>query len=104
MRALWVVLRKELLDAFRDRRMVAVAFLVMPLAVPTIIGGTAALGARKQAAQLESTLALPVIGGDYAPNLVEWLGQQNVEVIAAPAEQDDAVRSQKLDVILRIDP
>ncbi|HEX5648730.1 MAG TPA: ABC transporter permease [Steroidobacteraceae bacterium] len=104
MRALWVVLRKELLDAFRDRRMVAVAFLVMPLAVPTIIGGTAALGARKQAAQLESTLALPVIGGDHAPNLVDWLGQQNVEVVPAPADPDAAVRAQKHDVILRIDP
>jgi sodium transport system permease protein len=104
MRALRVVLRKELLDAFRDRRMVAVAFLVMPLAVPTIIGGTAALGARKQAAQLESTLALPVIGGENAPNLVDWLGQQNVEVIAAPADPDAAVRAQKHDVILRIDP
>ncbi|MCE3283983.1 MAG: transporter permease [Steroidobacteraceae bacterium] len=104
MKALWVVLRKELLDAFRDRRMVAVAFLVMPLAVPTIIGGTAALGARKQAAQLESTLALPVIGGKLAPNLVDWLGQQNVEVTAAPADPDAAVRAQQHDVILRIDP
>ena len=50
MRALWVVLRKELLDAFRDRRMVAVAFLVMPLAVPLVLACTAALGPRKQAA------------------------------------------------------
>jgi sodium transport system permease protein len=102
-RALWVVLRKELLDAFRDRRMVAVAFVVMPLAVPLILGGTAALGARKQAAQFESTLELPVLGAEHAPNLVEWLEQHNLEVVAAPSDPDAAVRTQRHDVVLRID-
>jgi sodium transport system permease protein len=102
-RALWVVLRKELLDAFRDRRMVVVAFLVMPLAVPLILGGTAALGARKQAAQFESTLELPVVGAEHAPNLVEWLEQHNLEVVAAPSDPDVAVRTQRHDVVLRID-
>jgi sodium transport system permease protein len=102
-KALWVVLRKELLDAFRDRRMVVVAFLVMPLAVPLILGGTAALGARKQAAQFESTLELPVAGAEHAPNLVEWLEQHNLEVVAAPADPDAAVRTQRHDVVLRID-
>ena len=103
MRALWVVLRKELLDAFRDRRMVAVAFLVMPLAVPLVLAGTAALGARKQAAQLEATLQLPVVGAEHAPNLVDWLEQHNLEVVTAPADPDAAVRAQRHDVILRID-
>jgi len=101
-RALWVVLRKELLDAFRDRRMVAVAFLVMPLAVPVVLAGTAALGARKQAAQFESTLELPVVGAEHAPNLVDWLEQHNLDVVAAPADPDAAVRAQRHDVILRI--
>ena len=102
MRALWVVLHKELLDAFRDRRMVAVAFLVMPLAVPVVLAGTAALGARKQAAQFESTLELPVVGAEHAPNLVDWLEQHNLDVVAAPADPDAAVRAQRHDVILRI--
>jgi sodium transport system permease protein len=102
MRALWVVLRKELLDAFRDRRMVLVAFLVMPLAVPLVLAGTTALGARKQAEQLEATLKLPVIGAAHAPNLVAWLSQHNVTVLPGPADPDAAVRAQEHDVILRI--
>jgi sodium transport system permease protein len=102
-RALWVVLRKELLDAFRDRRMVAVAFLVMPLAVPLVLAGTAALGARKQAAQFESTLRLPVAGAEHAPNLIDWLQQHNIAVVGAPPDPDAAVRTQRHDVILRID-
>jgi sodium transport system permease protein len=101
--SLWIVLRKELLDAFRDRRMVLVAFLVMPLAVPLVLAGTAALGARKQAEQMQSTLRLPVIGAEHAPNLVAWLGQHNVEVLPGPASADDEVRSQRHDVVLRID-
>ena len=31
MTALWTILRKELVDAFRDRRMVLVAFVIVPL-------------------------------------------------------------------------
>jgi ABC-type Na+ efflux pump, permease component len=101
---MWVVLRKELLDAFRDRRMVLVAFLVMPLAVPLVLAGTTALGARKQAQQLESRLQLPVIGAEHAPNLVDWLRQRNVEILPAPEDADAAVRTQRHDVVLRIDP
>ena len=103
MRALWIVLRKELVDAFRDRRMVLVAFLVMPLAIPVILGGTAALGARKQTEQLEGTLRLPVAGAEHAPNLVAWLAQQNVAVVAPPADPDAGVRAQEHDVVVRID-
>ena len=48
MRALWIVLRKELLDAFRDRRMLLVAFVVIPLAIPLVLAGPNALSERKQ--------------------------------------------------------
>jgi sodium transport system permease protein len=103
MRPLWVVLRKELLDAFRDRRMVLVAFLAMPLAVPLVLAGTTALGARKQAEQWQGTLKLPVIGAQHAPNMLSWLGQHGVEVLPPPARPDEAVRSQQHAVVLRID-
>jgi ABC-type Na+ efflux pump permease subunit len=47
MRELWIVMHKELVDAFRDRRMVLMAFLVMPLAVPSLLAGMSAVGIRK---------------------------------------------------------
>jgi sodium transport system permease protein len=102
MRALWTILRKELLDAFRDRRMVLVAFVVMPLAIPLVLAGTNALSARKQAQQLEGSLRLPIVGAQHAPNLVTWLGTHNVEVLAPPADVDAAVRRQEYEVVLRI--
>jgi sodium transport system permease protein len=101
--AWWVVLRKELLDAFRDRRMVVVALVVMPLAVPLILAGMSALGTQRQVEKLESTLELPVIGAEHAPNLVAWLGTHDVRVVAAPEDADRAVLRQEHDVVLRID-
>jgi sodium transport system permease protein len=102
MSALWTVFRKELVDAFRDRRTVVVAFLILPLVVPLILAGMSALGASKQAEKLDSTLVLPVIGAQYAPNLVNWLGSQNVDVISAPTDPDASVLAQEHEVILRI--
>jgi len=99
-----VVLRKELTDAFRDRRMVLVALVVMPLAVPLILAGMSALGAQRQAEQLEGTLELPVIGAEHAPNLLAWLATQDVRALPPPADPDAAVRRQEHEVILRVDP
>jgi sodium transport system permease protein len=103
MRAAWTVFVKELLDAFRDRRMLLVSFLLMPLAVPLILAGMSALGAQRQAAQLEGLLSLPVAGAERAPILVAWLGEHDVEVVAAPDDVESAVRTQRNDVVLRID-
>jgi sodium transport system permease protein len=103
MSALLTVLKKELTDAFRDRRMVMVAFVVMPLVFPLIFAGLGTLGAKKQTEKLENMLELPVIGADRAPNLIAWLEQNNVKVLPPPADADAAVRSQERDVVLRID-
>ena len=102
MRTLLVVLRKELLDAFRDRRMVLLAFLVMPLAVPSLLAGMSAVGVRKQLQKLEATLELPVIGAEHAPNLMAWLGSHNLRIVAAPEDPYAAVQRQEREVILRI--
>jgi sodium transport system permease protein len=96
-------MRKELLDAFRDRRMVIVALVVMPLAVPLIITGMGSVGSKRQEEKREGTLELPVIGAEHAPNLVAWLGTNDVKVLDPPADPDTAVRRQEHEVILRID-
>jgi sodium transport system permease protein len=102
-KATWIILRKELVDAFRDRRMVLVAFLIMPLAVPLILAGMSSLGMKRQTEQLERTLELPVIGINRAPNLMVWLGSNDVRIVPATADADAAVRDQEYEVILRID-
>jgi len=101
--AWWTVMRKELLDAFRDRRMVLIALVVMPLAVPLIIAGMGSIGSKRQAEKREGTLELPVIGAEHAPNLLAWLRTNDVAVLDPPADPDGAVRRQEYEVILRID-
>lgn len=98
----WIVFRKELLDAFRDRRMVLVSLVIMPLAVPLVLAGMSAFGASKQVEKLESTLELPVSGAERAPNLMAWLASHNLRIVAAPADPDAAIRSEDADVILRV--
>ena len=100
----WIVLRKELLDAFRDRRMVFIALVVMPLAMPLILAGMGALGTQRQAEKLEGTLALPVIGAEHAPNLMAWLRSNDVRIEPAPSDAVAAVRRQEHEVVLLIDP
>jgi sodium transport system permease protein len=104
MSSLWIVMRKELIDAFRDRRMVLMAFLVMPLAVPSLLAGMSAVGIRKQMQKLEATLELPVIGAEHAPNLMAWLGSHNIRIVAAPEDPEGVVQRQERDAILRISP
>jgi len=104
MKTVAIVARKELVDLFRDRRTVALGLLLMPLLFPVLILGVGALAERKQRTQLESTLKLPVIGAEHAPNLIRYLQGQNIEAQPAPKDPDAEVRAQTHDAVLRIAP
>jgi sodium transport system permease protein len=98
------VLRKELLDAFRDRRTVAVSLVVMPLAMPLLFGGVGVVGARAQAKKLEAPLSLPAVGAERAPGLVAIVREGGVDVTPAPADPERLVREHDADLFLRVDP
>jgi sodium transport system permease protein len=98
------VLRKELVDALRDRRTVVTGLVVMPLALPLLFGGIATLGERTQAEKREGALRLPVAGAEYAPNLAAFLREGGVEVVAAPPDPERLVRDHDADLVLRVDP
>ena len=104
MKATWIVLKKELLDLFRDRRTLMISLLMGPLLGPILMVGLITMIASKEVQRAEKPLELPVIGAENAPNLVDWLTALNVEVVEAPADPDAAIRSQDEDVILRIPP
>lgn len=99
--ALLVVMGKELRDLFRDRRTIRIT-LVMSLFTPLLMLGIIALTENRVSTQLEKPLQLPVVGARNAPNLVAWLGGQNVVIKPAPADPDAAIRAQDEDVILAI--
>ena len=102
MKAIWTVARKELVDLFRDRKTMMLGLLLGPIVMPAIILGMGMLAEKKMRTQLESTLELPVIGAERAPNLVAFLKGRNIEAQPAPADPEQAVRDQDFDVVLKI--
>jgi sodium transport system permease protein len=95
---LLVVVRKELRDAFRDRRAIySVLFgsLFGPIVVAIMFNGLA-----ERQREIED-VTVPVVGMDHAPALVEWLRQQpGVTVAAGPAAPEAAVRDGDEDVVV----
>jgi len=96
------VARKELLDLFRDRRTVMLGLLMGPILLPALILGMGSMAESRMRTQLESTLELPVVGADRAPNLVNHLRSRNIDVLPPPADAEAVVREQEHDVVLVI--
>jgi sodium transport system permease protein len=97
------VFNKEVLDNLRDRRTIGSALfgtLLGPLILLLmffLIGRTI-----NEARNEETPLRLPVAGAENAPNLIQFLEQQNVEIVAAPADPQAAVRNGDEAVVLVI--
>ncbi|UTW45779.1 ABC transporter permease [bacterium SCSIO 12696] len=102
MRAMWTVALKEIKDNLRDRRALTSSLLFGPLIGPLVM--TLMLTTISQQAQekAQAPLQLPIVGVEYAQNLVAFLKRQGVEVLAAPPNPEQAVRNKKYDVVLRI--
>lgn len=103
-KTVFTVAAKELKDLFRDRRTVMLGLLMGPILMPALILGIGSLAMNKARTQLESTLQLPVIGAEHAPNLVAWLDSQNIKTLPPPENPEARVRAQEFEVILAIAP
>ncbi len=101
MNAVVTVMRKELLDLFRDRKTIAIS-LAFTLLAPLLILGMAKLANNRMSTQLEKPLELPVIGAERAPNLINWLSGRNVLIQPAPANPEGEIAAQNVEVILSI--
>jgi sodium transport system permease protein len=105
MRPVSAVIRKEIVDNFRDRRTLLSALLMGPLFGPILFAFVINLSLKQQLGNEGVALDLPVIGREHAPNLVAYLSSQNINVIAAPENRDAAiegVRSGRHDVVVII--
>jgi sodium transport system permease protein len=96
----WVVMRKELRDALRDRRAIySVLFgsLFGPVLVGVLMNGIA-----DRQREVED-VQIPVVGLEHAPTLMEWLRQQaGVTVVSGPIDAEKAVRDRSEDVVVVI--
>jgi sodium transport system permease protein len=103
-KTIWTVARKELIDIFRDRRTTMLTLLFSPLLFPALLLGVGAMAEKRVKTQLEESLDLPVLGAEHAPNLIKFLQTQNIKVVPAPKDIDNAVVSQSKDIVLKISP
>lgn len=97
-----VISFKEIKDNFRDRRSMLSA-LVNPLLGPVIMVIMVVIVGKAFFSDVrESAVLLPVVGAENAPSLIQYLEQNNVEIISAPENIEDAVRNGDLEVALII--
>ena len=97
---LFIVFRKELKDAFRDRRAIMTIVLSATIS-PALLGFMMNRIADRQR-QLED-ISIPIVGMEHAPAFIDWLRQQaGVTLVPGPADAEAAVRDRNEDVILVI--
>lgn len=102
MSTLMTVMRKELRDLSRDRRTLLLTLLFGPLLYPVLLLGMGKLAESRVRTQIEQPLQIPTIGAENAPNLVRFLAAQGLNAAPAPKDLAEAIRSQDIDVALRI--
>ena len=100
----FTVMRKELRDLSRDRRTLALALFLGPLLYPALMLGMGYLTENRIRTQVDKTLEIPMVGAEHAPNLVKFLATNGITAAKAPANLDAAIRTQEIDVALRISP
>lgn len=102
MHAILTVCWKEVRENLRDKRTVMSALVYAPLFGPIMFVLLMNVQINRETAKAEGPLKVPVIGAQYAPNLIAALRQEGLEPQAPIADPENAVRHRDTDVVLRI--
>ena len=101
-RAFVTVFLKEVRENLRDRRTLISAFVTGPLLTPLIFVMLISVSIHRQLDKAEQPLKVPVIGAQYAPNLIDALKAGGIVPLPAIAYPEKAVREQAADLVLRL--
>ena len=91
MAQLLAVFRKEVTETLRDRRSLLSSLVMGPVFAPLLMVGVLSLSIERSVSRLDEALPVIVSGADRAPNLVQFLREQNLEVTLRDGDED-AVR------------
>jgi sodium transport system permease protein len=103
MRTFLTVFFKEILDNIRDRRTLASALIMGPIFGPIMFAFVINMSIDRALDNAESSMDLPVIGQEHAPNLMRFLESRNIVIVEGPEDIDsaaEAVKTGKHDVVL----
>jgi len=105
MKTIRTVFFKEIVDNFRDRRTLISALLMGPLFGPILFAFVINLTVSQSLENAEEALELPVIGAEYAPNLIQFLESRNIDIEMGPENREAAIEAVSLgekDVVIVI--
>lgn len=88
MRAMWIIFAKEFQDIVRNRRRFAWMLISSLVVFPIIFVVPYALILGRLTKQSVNVLTVPVQGMEYAPDLVTYLKEQNIELFPAKDVED----------------
>lgn len=100
----WIVFRKEWRDALRDRRSLRMAFLPPVYFAAIFVASVLFVIHIKSSASasLNAPIPLPVSGGQYLPDLLDWLEERGIAVSPVMGDAVAQVTQKKLDYALLI--
>jgi sodium transport system permease protein len=90
LRTMLTVLRKEVLENIRDRRTILSAFLFVPLIGPMMFALMTAFIVDRVVGEADERLRLPVIGAEYAPNVLAFAIENGADVVELDISLDAA--------------
>lgn len=96
------VFLKEVKENLRDRRTLTSALIFGPLIGPIIFVLIMNTVLTRELNKADQPIQVPVIGAQYAPNMIDALKQQGLDPQPAIADAEAAVRDRDTDVVLRI--
>jgi len=91
MKTIRSVFAKEVTDNFRDRRTLMSALLMGPLFGPILFAFVINLSVKQSLSDASEPLDLPVIGRENAPNLINFLESNNINIVDGPASREEAL-------------
>ena len=99
-----VVMLKEIKDNLRDKQTVFYALLFGPILMPLILGGSIIGSLKQLSINFDQVTPLSVVNGDSAPNLMEFLYSNNIDITEASDDPEKAVRRGDEAVVLKVMP
>ena len=99
----WIIYRKELRDALRDRRTLISSIVVPTLLMPLLFFGVGKVMQRAVAEAREEVPAVAVLGGAGAPELLARLaGDARVRLVPVPADWREAIAAKRLRAVVEV--
>jgi len=105
MRGILTVFRKEFFENLRDRRILLSALVFGPVLGPLVLAAVLQMSVSREEATADEMMTLPVIGAEFAPNLVAMLESRNIKIESRTLDETEirqAIAAREIKLALQI--